>query len=57
LRFGRVRVGQRPIAGDHQIGTEQKIRLFRQTKLDAVGEKSDGADARHRQHERRDQYA
>ena len=55
-RFLRERLRQRPVAGDHQVGAQQKIRLPRQRRLDAIGEERDGAHTCHRQHQRGDEH-
>ena len=47
---------QRSVTGDHQVAPEQQVRLPGERALDAVGEETDRADARHREDQRRDQH-
>ena len=56
LRFARIVGRQRAIGRDHEVGAEQEIRLPRQSALDAIGKKSDGARARGGEHQRGDQH-
>ena len=55
-RFARERWRQRPVAGDQHIGAEQQVCLARERPLHAIREKPDGANARDREHHRRDQH-
>ncbi len=55
-RLGRERIRQRPIGGDQQVGAEQHVRLARERALDPVREQSHRPDARHREHQRREQH-
>ena len=48
---------QRTISGEQQIGAKERAGLRAERRLHAVGEKPNGADARHRQQQRRRQHA
>jgi hypothetical protein len=55
VRFRLESIGQRPIARDQDVSAEQQVRLRAERAFHAIGEESDGADAGHRKHHRRDQ--
>ena len=51
-RLVGISVRQGPVSRQHQIAAQEQIGLARQCSLDAIGEKSNAADARHREHQR-----
>ena len=56
-RFVTVIVGDRVVAGDHQVGGERLSGLQLHRLTDPVGEKSDCGHCRHRQHQREGKQA